>query len=440
MPWSVPGCSIPSRRGAFFVPPRGAPSFSADRRIAYPDPGRSGIVAPSSLALGKNLAPVVQNVANMGSDTSSESERRPRGADSADGAVSQELGRNEVGQELVRSETLQPKAGQPAIAQSPIPLTDDDLVEHCVVVEENSGEGERAELLQAVELLEGDELKAALGVATVPARLPSEPPPIPDAAKMPGAAKIHRSARQPGWASRRSRWVRSQWIRPAGAGVLAYGVCALTAWGIATSAPTLYPASLALASLPTSRATERSASRVREAKARARLHSAREGHRADKASPPSPSQSLGAASAADLPEVDLDGRAGSPAPSTGAGPTTVDATIAVEAVEPGPPEATPPSQSADVARRLPRIPSRRRVMAALRRVQPRMRRCVAPTRQGHVASVRFHFAPTGRVTMALTDAPHLLANERTCLSRAARRARLPRFRQRRFVVDYPFRI
>jgi hypothetical protein len=100
-------------------------------------------------------------------------------------------------------------------------------------------------------------------------------------------------------------------------------------------------------------------------------------------------------------------------------------------VTPAPVVAPAPAPSA-----LPTQPSRDAVEAAIASVSERMREC-APEYAHHVADVRFSFASSGRVTSALVPSDFAGPQQRSCVARAARAARVPPFSAERLDVTYP---
>ena len=97
------------------------------------------------------------------------------------------------------------------------------------------------------------------------------------------------------------------------------------------------------------------------------------------------------------------------------------------------------SMSAMASEDLPALPDRTAVASALNGVRPAVRACL----QGQRGSVRVQVTvvSSGRVTTALVqDASWARAPYGSCIARAVRSARFPRFREPRFVVIYPFSI
>ncbi len=91
---------------------------------------------------------------------------------------------------------------------------------------------------------------------------------------------------------------------------------------------------------------------------------------------------------------------------------------------PGPPPETPPRDA---------------VATALRSVHGAVRAC-APDESG-VVTVEIDFSGrSGRVKRARVDATFSTGPVRRCISRAVRRARVPRFRRPSFAVRFPFRL
>jgi hypothetical protein len=89
------------------------------------------------------------------------------------------------------------------------------------------------------------------------------------------------------------------------------------------------------------------------------------------------------------------------------------------------------------ARDLPDKPSRSQVVRAMARAQRRMGRCGAPS--GAVVTLRLAVDGTrGAVRSAVVEG--LRGPAASCVARAARRARFPRFADRRFEIRYPIRL
>lgn len=85
-------------------------------------------------------------------------------------------------------------------------------------------------------------------------------------------------------------------------------------------------------------------------------------------------------------------------------------------------------------------PSRAETAEALARVTPDLRAC-AREQSGRVVELRIVFAPNGRVTTATvtTQSVTLSPAQRSCVARAARRARIAAFERARFEIRYPVR-
>ena len=84
----------------------------------------------------------------------------------------------------------------------------------------------------------------------------------------------------------------------------------------------------------------------------------------------------------------------------------------------------------------PETPTRQDVAAAISQIRPQLRAC-APNLSGHVANVRFTFVASGRATSALVPASFGTPQQRSCVARVARSARVPAFTQSRLSVTYP---
>jgi hypothetical protein len=111
---------------------------------------------------------------------------------------------------------------------------------------------------------------------------------------------------------------------------------------------------------------------------------------------------------------------------------------------PPPPEQTPvitvkPSGQAPAppAANLPETPSREAVQAALKKVRPRIVEC-APGQHG-VAEASITVAGSGEVIHAQIGGYYASRPEGSCMARALRGARFPRFQRDKFTVVYPFR-
>lgn len=104
------------------------------------------------------------------------------------------------------------------------------------------------------------------------------------------------------------------------------------------------------------------------------------------------------------------------------------------------PQATPEAPAVATApapaRTLPAQPSRDAVEAAIASVSEPMREC-APGYAHQVAMVRFSFASNGRVTSAVVPPDFAGPQQRSCVARAARAARVPPFSAERLDVSYP---
>ncbi|UJR80383.1 hypothetical protein [Sandaracinus amylolyticus] len=87
---------------------------------------------------------------------------------------------------------------------------------------------------------------------------------------------------------------------------------------------------------------------------------------------------------------------------------------------------------------LPATPDRGAVLAAIQAVEPAVRAC-AEAEHG-VASVRIVVANTGRVTTATVGGQFAGTPVGSCVARAVRTARFPRFASERFEVTYPFQL
>ncbi|AKF07034.1 hypothetical protein [Sandaracinus amylolyticus] len=87
---------------------------------------------------------------------------------------------------------------------------------------------------------------------------------------------------------------------------------------------------------------------------------------------------------------------------------------------------------------LPATPDRGAVLAAIQAVEPAVRAC-AEAEHG-VASVRIVVAGTGRVTTATVGGQFAGTPVGSCVARAVRTARFPRFASERFEVTYPFQL
>ena len=103
---------------------------------------------------------------------------------------------------------------------------------------------------------------------------------------------------------------------------------------------------------------------------------------------------------------------------------TAAAAVAEESVEP-------------TAAALPERPTREDVDAAVDRIMPALRACG----QGmDLITLELHFASSGRATTATTHARHLTPEQRSCVARAARTARVPPFSAPHLSVHYPVRL
>ncbi len=87
---------------------------------------------------------------------------------------------------------------------------------------------------------------------------------------------------------------------------------------------------------------------------------------------------------------------------------------------------------------LPDAPDRDSVAAALRAVQPLVEACYQE--QHGVATVEITVGSSGRVRSALVTGFFAGTAEGSCIARAVRRARFPRFSQDTFLVTYPFQL
>ena len=86
---------------------------------------------------------------------------------------------------------------------------------------------------------------------------------------------------------------------------------------------------------------------------------------------------------------------------------------------------------------LPERPTRGDVDAAVDRIMPALRACG----QGmDLITLELHFASSGRATTATTHARHLTPEQRSCVARAARTARVPPFSAPHLSVHYPVRL
>lgn len=86
---------------------------------------------------------------------------------------------------------------------------------------------------------------------------------------------------------------------------------------------------------------------------------------------------------------------------------------------------------------LPSHPSREDVANAIESIRADLLAC-APEAGGQRANIRFTFSSTGRATSALVPNDfHVEPQQRSCVARTARRARVPAFSEPRLVVTYP---
>ncbi len=87
------------------------------------------------------------------------------------------------------------------------------------------------------------------------------------------------------------------------------------------------------------------------------------------------------------------------------------------------------------------LPSRAETAAAIERVMPWVRACVADRAHGLI-ELRIVFVSNGRVTTAYVEprSARLSPRQCSCIARAARRAQVERFERRRFEVTYPIRL
>lgn len=121
----------------------------------------------------------------------------------------------------------------------------------------------------------------------------------------------------------------------------------------------------------------------------------------------------------------LDGAGDKPAPAAKKEPK--------EAPAPAPAAAASESGGED----LPSSPSRDEVLAAMRGVESAVRACTSPTEKG-TAEVQITVAgTTGRVTNATVTG--ITGEVGSCIARAARNAKFPRFSKPNFQVKYPYR-
>lgn len=94
------------------------------------------------------------------------------------------------------------------------------------------------------------------------------------------------------------------------------------------------------------------------------------------------------------------------------------------------PASAAPSQRAD----LPEQPSRADVEGAITGVLPSLRECASGL---GVVQIELHFAPSGRTTVARADSSRATPEQRSCMARAARAARVPPFSGPHLTVRYP---
>jgi predicted Zn finger-like uncharacterized protein len=107
--------------------------------------------------------------------------------------------------------------------------------------------------------------------------------------------------------------------------------------------------------------------------------------------------------------------------------------------EPAPAPAAAPAASAaaDGADDMPPSPSRDEVLAAMRGVEPAVRACATGAEKG-MAEVQITVAGnTGRVTNATVTG--ITGEVGSCIARAARNAKFPKFSKPNFQVKYPYR-
>jgi len=98
----------------------------------------------------------------------------------------------------------------------------------------------------------------------------------------------------------------------------------------------------------------------------------------------------------------------------------------------------PPREEAAPSGPLPDKPTRAQVLQSLQSVEPRVRGC-RETRGG-IAQVRITVASSGRVRNAVVQGVFAGTPEGSCVARAVRRARFPKFKDESFSVTYPFRL
>lgn len=105
--------------------------------------------------------------------------------------------------------------------------------------------------------------------------------------------------------------------------------------------------------------------------------------------------------------------------------------------EPAPAPTPAASAAADEADDMPPSPSRDEVLAAMRGVEPAVRACGTGSEKG-MAEVQITVAgTTGRVTNATVTG--ITGEVGSCIARAARNAKFPRFSKPTFQVKYPYR-
>lgn len=101
------------------------------------------------------------------------------------------------------------------------------------------------------------------------------------------------------------------------------------------------------------------------------------------------------------------------------------------------PEVARPAPTPEPVLDLPAQPSREQVQAALDAVRSNVAACTESTGQ---VVVRVTVSGRGRVTTAVVQGGQFAGPEGSCIARAVRTARFPQFSERRFVVQYPFRL